>query len=394
MATSNTFELNKNNRNKTKQMSPLKLFISYSHQDEKYKDQLTTHLTVLKRRGIVKEWHDRKLVAGAEWDKSIKQELLDSDIILLLISADFLASNYCYDIEIKKAMERHEQGEAKVIPIIVRPCDWKDLPFSKIQGLPKDAKALSTWTDIDEGYLNIIEGIKTSINSSEASPSSADITETEENDFISFPYEVIIGRLPRGYVVIQDIEFGDYAHWAITAYYFNYDGKSIHGTHYHESYRRRWESPEGQEAQCAKLSIQKADWNIADTALYLIIELRGRSKDDTIESILENFQSEYEFYEYYKKDEKIPKPTIPDKFIHLNKTGEIRDIIEELRIDSWKNYDLKTLHTDFESNRRSAYLLLYDKLKQDHPALAFVKEIIDSYDESFDIEKLRDCVSS
>ena len=84
-------------------LNPLKLFISYSHQDEKYKDQLTTHVTSLKRRGIVKEWHDRKLVAGEEWDKIIKQELLDSDIILLLISSDFLASNYCYDIEIKKA---------------------------------------------------------------------------------------------------------------------------------------------------------------------------------------------------------------------------------------------------------------------------------------------------
>lgn len=371
-------------------MNPLKLFISYSHQDEKYKDQLTTHLSSLKRRGVVKEWHDRKLIPGEEWDKSIKQELLDSDIILLLISADFLASNYCYDIEIIKAMDRHQQGEAKVIPIIVRPCDWKDLPFSKIQGLPQDAKALSTWTDIDEGYLNVIEGIKSAINSREESVNNVEATKTETNDFISFPYEVIIWRLPRGYVIIQDIEFADYSHWAVSASYFDYNGNWRHGTHYHESYRRRWESPEGQEAQCAKLRIQKADWNIADRALYLIIELRGRSKADTIESILANFKSEYDFYEYYKKDEKIPKPTIPDKFIHLNKTGEIRDIIEELRIDSWKNYDLKTLHTDFESNRRSAYLLLYDKLKQEHPALVFVKEIIDSYNASFDIEELRD----
>jgi hypothetical protein len=287
-------------------------------------------------------------------------------------------------------MERHEQGEAKVIPIIIRPCDWKDLPFSKIQGLPKNAKALSTWTDIDEGYLNIIEGIKLAINSREESVNNVEATKTETNDFISFPYEVIIGRLPRGYVVIQDIEFADYSHWAVRASYFDYDGNWRHGTHYHESYRRRWESPEGQEAQCAKLRIQKADWNIADTAIYLIIELRGRSKGDTIESILANFKGEYEFYEYYKKDEKIPKPTIPDKFIHLNKTGEIRDIIEELRIDSWKNYNLKTLHTDFESNRRSAYLLLYDKLNQNHPALVFVKEIIDTYNASFDIEELRD----
>lgn len=369
-------------------MNPLKLFISYSHQDEKYKDQLTTHLASLKRRGVVKEWHDRKLVAGEEWDNSIKQELLDSDIILLLISADFLSSNYCYDIEIKKAMERHEQGEAKVIPIIVRPCDWKGLPFSKLQGLPKDAKALSIWSDIDEGFLNIIEGIKTVINTREESTNR--VFQKEENDFLNFPHEVIIGRFPRGYLVIQDIELGDYSSGTIRCYYFDYEGNRGYGTHYHESYRSRWESLAGQESQCKKLKIQKADWNIAFTALNLIIELGERTKYNSIEDIIKNYQSEFNFYEYYKKEEKIPKPSIPKKFVHLNRTGEIRDIIEEVRIDSWKNYDLNTLHKDFESNRRSAYLLLYDILKQDHPALVFVKEIIDAYDESYDIEKLRD----
>jgi len=138
------------------------------------------------------------------------------------------------------------------------------------------------------------------------------------------------------------------------------------------------------------LRIQQGDWNIANIALYLIIELRGRAKDVKIEDIINNYKSEYKYFEYYKKGDKIPKPSIPDQFEHLNKTGEIRDIIEKLRIDSWKNYDLKYLHTGFESNRRSAYLLLYDKLKKDHPALVFVKEIVDAYDESFDIDKLRD----
>ena len=369
-------------------MNPLKLFISYSHTDEKYKDLLTTHLTSLKRQGVIKEWHDRMLVAGKEWDKSIKQELLDSDIILLLISADFLASNYCYDIEITKAMERHEQGEAIVIPIIVRPCDWIGLPFSKIQGLPKDAKALSTWKDIDEGYLDIIKGIKNAICTSDKASRSA--PDSGEDGFLAFSYEVIIGRLPRGYILIQDIEFADYPSWAIRVSYFDYDGHWRHGTHYHDSYRKRWESYEGQVSQCAKMRIQKGDWNIADTALYLIIELRGRTIDDKIEDIIKKYKSEYEYYEYYKKGEKIPKPTIPEKFYDLYKTGEIRDIIEELRIDSWKNYDLKTLHANFESNRRNAYLLLFDKIEKDHPALVFVKEIIDSYDESFDIDKLRD----
>jgi hypothetical protein len=369
-------------------MNPLKLFISYCHQDEKYKDQLMNHLSSLKRRNIIKEWHDRKLIAGEEWDKIIKQELLDSDIILLLISSEFIASNYCYDIEIKKAMELHEEGEAKVIPIIVRPCDWKELPFSKIQGLPKDAKALSTWSDIDEGYLNIIEGIKNSINP--LLESSNHSYNEEKKDIICFNYDVIIGRLPRGYIVIQDIEHKVNSSWSITVSYFDYEGNWQHGTHYHESYRLKWESPEGQDGQCSKLKIQKADWIYADTIFYLIIDLRARSKEDLIEDIMDNFKGKYEFYEYYKKGEKISKPVIPEIYVHLNKTGLIRDIIEEFRIHPWKNYDLKTLHKDFESKRRRAYLLLFDLLKQDHPALVFVKEIIDGYEESFDIEKLRD----
>jgi len=141
----------------------LKVFISYSHKDEKYKDLLIAHLAPLKRRKIIKEWHDRELIPGQEWDKRINKELLDSDLILLLVSADFLASNYCYDFEIKKAIERHNLGEAMILPIILRPCDWKDLPFSKIQGLPKNAKPLSTWTNIDEGFLSVVEGIKSSV---------------------------------------------------------------------------------------------------------------------------------------------------------------------------------------------------------------------------------------
>lgn len=368
-------------------MKELKLFISYTHQDEKYKEQLITHLTTLKRRGIINEWHYRKLISGQEWDMTIKQELIDSDIILLLISSDFLASNYCFDIEIKKAMEKHEQNEAKVIPIIVRPCDWKDLPFSKLQGLPKNAKALSTWKDIDEGYLNIIEGIKATIDNLESIHENNN--STEQSNFITFDYDVIIARLPRGYLLIQDIEYSQNSQWAVTASYYDYEGNWRHSTHYHESYRNRWESPDGQDKQCAKLGIQKGDWNFVNIALYLIIEIRERKESDNLNEIIKNFIGDHVYFDYYKRKEQIPIPTIPENFTHYNKTGEIRDIIEDLRIDSWKNYNINTLHTDFESKRRSVYLLYYDKLEFGHPALTFVKEIIDLYSDTFDLEKLR-----
>jgi len=369
-------------------MKPKKIFISYCHQDEEFKDQLIVHLSSLKRRGIIEEWHDRKLISGQEWDGKIKQELLDSDIILLLISADFIASNYCYETEIEKAMERHDQGDANVIPVILRPCDWKDLPFSKIQGSPKDAKPLSKWDNRDEGYLDVINSIK-SLTGERKPLNKKENQPTKKINTISFPNEVIVGRLPRGFIVIEDIEIKEHPSWAVVVHYYDYDGNIRYGTHYHESYHNRWESPEGMEGQCRKISIPKGDWNYAESALYLTMELRERKEQDKIEDILKRYKSDYEFFEYYQKDQQIITPTIPKEFEHLNKTGEIRDIIEELRIDPWKNYDIKTLTEDFESNRRKSYLLLFDSLNGDHPALSFVKEIVDEFRMDFTIDKLR-----
>jgi hypothetical protein len=369
-------------------MKPMQVFISYSHRDEIFKDQLIAHLSGLKRREIIKEWHDRKLIAGEEWDGKIKQELIDSEIILLLISSDFLASKYSFDVEIQKAMERHERKDAIVIPIILRPCDWKDLPFSKIQGLPKDAKPLSTWSNLDEGFLNIIEGIKSAIQTKPEK--ELVVINSDKSDSIKFDRDVIVGRLPRGYIVIEDIEFQEYSSWAVTASYFDYSGNWMHGTHYHDSYHRRWDSPEGQESQCAKLNIPKGDWSIAESALYLVMKTRERKKEIPIEDILVRFQGKYEFFTYRKAGDVFPKPVIPELFLHLNKTGEIRDIIDYLSFSSWKNYDLSTLRDDCDSYRRKAYLLVYEKLGVVHPILGFIKEIVDSYRLDYSIDQLRE----
>ena len=91
---------------------PLEALISYAHRDEKLKDELRKHLSMLKRQGIISEWHDRAIDAGADWSKEIDTHLESAKIILLLISPDFLASDYCYNIEMKRAMERHDRGEA------------------------------------------------------------------------------------------------------------------------------------------------------------------------------------------------------------------------------------------------------------------------------------------
>ena len=140
-----------------------KIFISYSHKDETHRGELEVHLAMLKRKELVSVWHDRKIVAGNDWKNEIDNNLESADIILFLISPDFLASEYCYDIEAKKAMERHQAGLAKIISIIVRNCDWHDCDFSKFQVLPKDAKPIALWEDKDSAWVDVTNGLKVQI---------------------------------------------------------------------------------------------------------------------------------------------------------------------------------------------------------------------------------------
>jgi hypothetical protein len=141
----------------------VRIFIPYSHKDEDYRNQLDAQLAILRRAGIVEIWHDRRLVAGEEWDHAIKSELEAADIILLLVSPDFLNSNYIWDVEIARAMQRHETGEARVIPVILRPCAWDIASFAKLQALPKDGKPVSMWANTDEALLDIVNGIRRAV---------------------------------------------------------------------------------------------------------------------------------------------------------------------------------------------------------------------------------------
>ena len=147
------------------------IFYSYAHQDERLRKQLEAHLSILKRQGIIEEWYDRDIDAGFEWESKIDTHLNTANIILLLISADFLASNYCYSIEVKRALERHEAREARVIPIILRSVDWQDVPFAQLQALPANAKPISTWRNRDEAFSNVAEGIRRAVKDLYTSPS-------------------------------------------------------------------------------------------------------------------------------------------------------------------------------------------------------------------------------
>lgn len=137
-----------------------KVFLSYAHHDEALKDQLNVFLAPLRRSGKIAVWHDREIVPGQEWDAAIKQELAEADIILLLISPHFLASDYIWQHEITRAMERHERRQATVVPIILKPCDWTEMPFAKLQALPRNAKPVTQHSDQDEAFMDIVKGIR------------------------------------------------------------------------------------------------------------------------------------------------------------------------------------------------------------------------------------------
>lgn len=149
----------------TASLPSFSVFISYSHKDEDLRKELDIHLANLKRQGRIQAWHDRAIEAGNEWEVEISQQLEAAEVILLLISPQFIASNFCYEREMYRAMQRHEEGTARVVPIILKPCDWKDMPFSKLQALPKDAKPITKWDNQDEAFLNVVEGIRRAVES-------------------------------------------------------------------------------------------------------------------------------------------------------------------------------------------------------------------------------------
>lgn len=142
----------------------IQVFVSYAHKDERLRSELDKHLTLLKRKGIVDVWYDRKILPGTDFGAEIDNRLSGSQLVLFLVSPDFLASGYCYEKEMARAMQMHQAGSARVIPVILRPVDWKDAPFAKLLALPKDGKPVTKWANRDSALLDVTEGIKSAIN--------------------------------------------------------------------------------------------------------------------------------------------------------------------------------------------------------------------------------------
>ena len=137
-----------------------KLFISYSHKDERYREALESHLKVLNSAGLLDVWHDRRIAAGDDWRGEIDQALEEANVVVLLVSADFLASDYCNDVELNRALERHAIGACRVVPVIVRDSNWKLSAISGLQALPKDGKPIMTWPNKDTAWREVAEGLE------------------------------------------------------------------------------------------------------------------------------------------------------------------------------------------------------------------------------------------
>jgi len=138
----------------------VRLFISYSHRDDSIRKELESHLKIMQRQGLVQMWSDRRITAGDDWKGQIDKNLENADIILLLISSDFIASDYCYEKEMTRALERETKGEAKLIPVIIRDVSWKTAPFGRLHALPTDGKAVELWEHKDSAWRSVSEGVE------------------------------------------------------------------------------------------------------------------------------------------------------------------------------------------------------------------------------------------
>lgn len=118
---------------------------------------------MLRNQGLIDSWHDRRILAGDDFDHAINSQINTADVILLLVSPDFLASRYCYDVEVRRAMERQQAGEARVIPVILRHCDWHSAPFGKLLAAPKDGKPIKAWGDPDEAFADVARQIRAAL---------------------------------------------------------------------------------------------------------------------------------------------------------------------------------------------------------------------------------------
>lgn len=188
-----------------------KAFISYSHADSKYLERLHKHLAMIRRDGTLSAWTDNEIFPGNNIDEDVKNNLLNSSLFLALISADYLNSRYCYDIEFAKAQELENSGKLRIVPIIVEPCDWQASPFKKYLALPKDGKPISEWANQNNAFLDIITKLRSIVKGIESESSGE-----YESSFQKPQRRPIV---KKDFDAIQKAEFQDQSYSVIERYF-------------------------------------------------------------------------------------------------------------------------------------------------------------------------------
>jgi hypothetical protein len=163
-------------------VSPTNIFLCYAHEDETFLEQLEEHLAPLKRQRLITSWYDRDIRAGTVWEQEIHDHLDNAQLVLLLVSPSFMSSDYCYSVEMTHALERQSRGESHVIPVIVRPVYWQGEPLGKLQVLPTDGKPVASWSNRDEAFFDVVEGIRRVIEQRETQPTIFPLSDQQQEN--------------------------------------------------------------------------------------------------------------------------------------------------------------------------------------------------------------------
>jgi len=153
-------EMSQNGAVSGRRQARISVFLSYAHRDERLREELSKHLSPLRRSALIETWDDRKIRPGADLDSAIDDRLARADVVLLLISPDFINSDYCYRREMRLALRRHAKGDARIIPIILRPVDWVGTPIGRLLAVPRDAKPVTTWHRRDDALLDVATSVR------------------------------------------------------------------------------------------------------------------------------------------------------------------------------------------------------------------------------------------
>jgi hypothetical protein len=232
---------------------PVNAFISYSHADEKALERLHKHLAMLRRDNVISAWYDHAILPGAHLGNTIMAELAKSEVFLALLSPDYLASNYCYEKEFEHALGLAKTQKVRIVPIILEPCDWLSSPFKDFMALPKDGKPIAEWTNVNNAYLDVVNGIRRLVLNSKDSPARF----AAQNGLLTRRV-----RLKKDFDTIERAQFGDETFKQISNYFESASGELSHAS---EDLRTHFESMSATAFTCSivnRASVRHAEAHI------------------------------------------------------------------------------------------------------------------------------------